>query len=197
MSALIQAENLELFTPAGRALAHPLNFKLNAGELLLIEGPNGAGKSTLLKTMLGLHSGFKGDLRTTTLSDEIAYLPQLGNVQFFLPMNLGDVIRLENEHTDAEIEKLNLFKAGQLKAAWNSASGGERQKALLCRVLLSSAKMFLLDEPLNHLDHEGRENVQAAISEMLNQGKALAVVSHNTKWEASRVQRLQLELHRP
>lgn len=193
MSALIQAENLELFTPAGRALAHPLNFKLNAGELLLIEGPNGAGKSTLLKTMLGLHAQFKGQLKKAISSDDVAYLPQLGNVQFFLPMNLGDVVRLENDHPDLEIENLKLLKAGDLKTAWNSASGGERQKALLCRVLLSPAQVFLLDEPLNHLDYEGHKNVQSAIWHLLERGKTLAVVSHNTNWEAARVQRLKLD----
>lgn len=197
MSALIQADNLKLFTPAGRALAHSLNFRIQAGEMLLIEGPNGAGKSTLLKTLLGLHSRFEGSLRKSIPAEQIAYLPQLGNVQFFLPMNLRDVIHLEGAAEDADIERLNLLSAKQLDTAWNSGSGGERQKALLCRVLLSQAKLFVLDEPLNHLDHQGRESVQVAIQRLLAEGKSLVVVSHGTHWPADKIHRLKLEVRVP
>lgn len=197
MSAFIQAENLELFTPAGRALAHPLNFNIQAGEMLLIEGPNGAGKSTLLKTLLGLHSRFEGSLRKTISPEQIAYLPQLGNVQFFLPMNLRDVIHLEGAPEDADIERLNLLDANQLETPWNSGSGGERQKALLCRVLLSPAKLFVLDEPLNHLDQKGRESIQTSIQRLLTEGKSLVVVSHGTHWPTDKIHRLKLEVRAP
>lgn len=194
MAALIQAENLELYTPAGRALAHPLNFHIRAGEMLLIEGPNGAGKSTLLKTILGLHSRYKGRLIKTLSGQEIAYLPQLGNVQFFLPMSLRDVVHLDSSPSDAEIENLKLLDVKQLESPWNTASGGERQKALLCRALLHPAKLIVLDEPLNHLDHSGREGAQSAIAQLLAQSKSLIVVSHNTKWEAGKIHRLKLEV---
>jgi ABC-type Mn2+/Zn2+ transport system ATPase subunit len=196
VSSFIQAENLELFTPAGRPLAHPLTFKISAGEMLLIEGPNGAGKSTLLKTVLGLHRHYRGQVNSTLAGHEIAYLPQLGNVQFFLPLNLGDVVRLEGGRTDEDIEKLKLLDRQQMTAAWNSASGGERQKALLSRTLLSPAKLFILDEPFNHLDQAGRESVQQSVLALLERKCAVVVVSHNTHWTTGKIQRLKLEERR-
>jgi ABC-type Mn2+/Zn2+ transport system ATPase subunit len=196
VSSFIQAENLELFTPAGRPLAHPLTFNISPGEMLLIEGPNGAGKSTLLKAMLGLHRHYRGQVSSSLRGHEIAYLPQLGNVQFFLPLNLGDVVRLQRAKTDHEIEKLKLLDRHQLTAAWNSASGGERQKALLSRTLLSQAKLFVLDEPFNHLDQAGRENVQHAVLALLEQKCAVVVVSHNAHWSTGKIQRLKLEERR-
>jgi ABC-type Mn2+/Zn2+ transport system ATPase subunit len=84
----------------------------------------------------------------------------------------------------------------ELNAAWNSASGGERQKALLSRTLLSHGKLFILDEPFNHLDQAGRENVQQIVLTLLEKNCAIVVVSHNTDWPPGKIKRLKLEERR-
>ncbi len=194
MKPIVEAQDLELFTPAGRALAHKLSFKLEAGELLLVEGPNGAGKSTLLKAILGLHKNFRGKISSSLNGEEISYLPQLGNVQFFLPLILSDVVALQAQCSSSEIENLGLLGQKNLHAPWNSASGGERQKALLTRCLLSKAKLFILDEPLNHLDQAGAKKVQNTITALTAQGKSVLLVSHSAEWtKTASVKRLLLE----
>jgi ATPase subunit of ABC transporter with duplicated ATPase domains len=65
-----------------------------------------------------------------------------------------------------------------LSRPWNSASGGERQRALLTRIFLSGAKVLVLDEPFNHLDQATRRTVEQRLGAVLGQGTAVLMISH-------------------
>ena len=155
-----------------------MSFRLPAGELVLIEGDNGAGKTTLARSLLGLHRHYRGSIERHLGLEDVAYLPQLGNVQFFLPLTLRDVIELKGPRRAEDIVAVGLLREEILNRPWNSASGDERQRALLTRVFLSGARLLILDEPFNHLDQETRGRVTEALASRLAAGTAILMISH-------------------
>ncbi len=178
MEKILELTDISIKTPNGRKLCSKINFHVESGDLLLIEGENGSGKTTLIKTILGLHKFFAGQMVRNLSVADIAYLPQLGNIQFFLPLTLLDVINLKAVGTEADIQGVGLLNVGFFQRSWNSASGGEKQKALLTRAFLSQAKLLVLDEPFNHIDKAARKIVIALISKARANGQAIILISH-------------------
>lgn len=178
MEPLLELENVETWTPDGLPLSSALSLQLRPGEVLAIQGPNGAGKTTLLRTLLGLHRHHRGQVHTSLRAEEIAYLPQLGNVRFFLPLTLHDVITMNGSYSIERITAVGLLEPAILDRPWNGASGGERQRALLTRLFLAGAKLLVLDEPYNHLDAKTRAPLRDRLEREVARGAALIVISH-------------------
>lgn len=165
------------------ALIRNLSFKLQAGERLLVKGPNGVGKSTLLRVILGQIKPLSGTVKLNIPKHKIAYLPQLQNTEFHIPVTLGDVLAFSSKRTVPvqEIASMGLLQASDLSKAWNTASGGERQKALLTRIFLQDVDLMVLDEPMNHLDFEAKERVKQLIRAFVSKkdGRAMLIVCHD------------------
>ena len=178
--ALVEAKDLKYGTPEGKILAERLSFTVSPGDLWLIGGPNGSGKSTLLRILLGDRS-LGGTLAIDPRPREIAVLPQLQNNEFHLPLTLRDVleIALKRRVTTEEADEHHL------ELAWNTASGGERKRTLLTRLLMQSPRLLILDEPMNHLDNLSRKKVLGAVLRFLEGSGARAVimVSHEKSLE--------------
>jgi zinc/manganese transport system ATP-binding protein len=178
MSSSLQLQDISAFTPDGRLLFEKVSFELKTGQILLIEGSNGSGKTTLVKVILGSHPYYQGHIRNDF--PDATYLPQLGNVQFFLPLTVLDIIQLQAPDATSE----SVFNLGlltdrhSLSRPWNTASGGERQKALLTRAFLNSAHMRILDEPFNHLDQAARRRLVELIKKENSSGCAVLLISH-------------------
>lgn len=183
MGCLLTARDITLYTPAGLPLFYAEGFSLTAGEFLHIAGDNGSGKSTALKAFMGRYPHYSGEITRHYADERVAYLPQMGNAGFLMPMSLGDVIGLTMKspgHDVAErVAALGLLGADELELAWNASSGGERQKALLARAFLAAADLIVLDEPFNHLDAAARQRVIALIAAARDQGTAVIAVSHD------------------
>lgn len=180
---LVSAEGLS-FGFGQRTLVNALSFKLAPQELLLVSGPNGAGKSSLLQIVLGFPpvQVFTGKLDLAVASNEIAWIPQMENPEFHLPLTLRDVLDISvNRRLDEkEVLDFGLLRPEHLKHSWNQASGGERKRTLITRALLHHPRLLLLDEPLNHLDVESRAIVTQGLSKYLASGRGAAiVVSHD------------------
>ncbi len=198
MSVLIKADNLSYSTPDGRALVQGLSIELSAGEVGLIRGPNGIGKSTLLRIIRGELRPTSGGCQVSALST--AFLSQLQNREFHIPLRLSDVVSFGFPATQGHtpLQKYSLLTPKELDLPWNSASGGERQKALLTQALASDAQLLILDEPCNHLD----ENSEKSLTKILNEltagnTRAVLMVCHQTEeadfprskvWDLSRHQ---------
>jgi ATPase subunit of ABC transporter with duplicated ATPase domains len=172
-------------------LGENICFSLYSGSLLLVKGPNGSGKSTLLRVIQGRSPIFSGSLTVNMLGTQVATLPQMQNPGFHLPITLGDVLTFslrEPLNTDKAFS-YGLLEPAHLGLAWNTASGGERKRTLLTRILLQEPSLLLLDEPMNHLDSESRVKVEKAIAQYLttpsNYPRAAILVSHsNLRTEA-------------
>lgn len=173
MSApLLEVRGLEVGI-GGHAVCRDLAFSLAAGERLAILGRNGAGKSTLLSVLAGLRPPAQG--RVLLGGDDYAALGARVAAQRrgWLPQHHGDAFSctvletaLTGRHPhlgrwdwesrrDAEIARGALAAVGlaALEARdVQTLSGGERQRLAVATLLTQATPLYLLDEPLAHLD---------------------------------------------
>lgn len=172
MTKLLEVKNLQAFSREGLALSPVVNFQLHEGEVLFLRGENGAGKSTILKTILSLHPYFQGHFQFVVKPSEIQYLPQLGNLNFHLPLTLADMLGGDVASP--------LLKDLDLKKKWNTASGGERQKILFTSTLMKKPKVLFLDEPFNHVDKDASHLLEQSLNHYIkeNPQSALILISH-------------------
>ena len=177
--------NLAYSALDGRTLVRGLSCEVRAGEVLAITGPNGSGKSTLLRVLLGEQHATEGEVHWATRS--VAYLSQLHNREFHIPLALSDILsfgvsgRLSTEAACA----FGLLGVHDLGRAWNTASGGERQKTLLTKTLLSAAQVLVLDEPMNHLDAGARTQLVSILRDYIAASqRCVIMVCHESLLEA-------------
>jgi len=163
-----------MLTYGGNPLFEGLNLSVNMGERICLVGRNGSGKSTLLKVMAGIAEVDAGDVHLRP-GNAIAYMEQDPDLSGFSTLGEYASSGLDpSEHYRVEMVmegvKLN---ADQAPA---QASGGERRRAALAKLLASDADLMLLDEPTNHLDIE----VIAWLEDHLkNTRRAYIIISHD------------------
>ncbi|WP_413292619.1 ATP-binding cassette domain-containing protein [Bdellovibrio sp. HCB185ZH] len=174
MKKLLSVSNLQALSKSGKNLSPAVNFDLHAGDILFLRGENGAGKSTILKTLLKLHTYYSGKFDFAVKNEEIEYLPQLGNLNFHLPLTLADML--------GEAISSPLLAGLDLNKKWNTASGGERQKILFSAALAKKPKVLILDEPFNHVDKDAGLLLEEGLLQFLkeNPESALILVSHRS-----------------
>lgn len=154
----------------GSALQRELTFSLAPGQVLHVRGPNGSGKSLLLRVIQGLHAPFSGELHSSF--PHSTYLPQMQSRFAHLPFTLEEVLGTS--------PIAGLLPQSSLGRAWNTASGGERQRVLLARFFAQAQGLLLLDEPFNHLDQSSRRMVQELLRACMREpGRAAILVSHD------------------
>jgi heme exporter protein A len=189
MIASLAAESLCLFR-GDRCLFKDLDFSIQAGELLVVEGPNGSGKTSLLRGVAGLldfeagavvwngrpvnedYQGFRGDL--AWFAHRVGFkgdLNLLENLQFEFGLRASDEIR-----RDEVLERLGLGSITGLP--FRSLSAGQQRRGALARMLLSRARLWMLDEPLTNLDKDGQALVTAVIQEHIRNGGLCVAASH-------------------
>lgn len=177
---MLEVNRLAYGPPGRPPLLTNLSFSLGAGDFLQIRGGNGTGKSLLLRTLLGFHEEEEGSVKNGF--GRVAYLPQAQNPSTHLPFTLRDVALSCGRGGEGELAALKLLPREKWPLAWNRASGGERQRALLARVLLPKSDLLVLDEPFNHLDHGAVAQAQAVLRAVLEgpTRPALLLVTHGT-----------------
>ncbi|MBS1190836.1 MAG: transporter ATP-binding protein [Rhodocyclaceae bacterium] len=169
---LLEARGLKVAV-GGRTVVDGLDLALFAGQSLAILGRNGAGKSTLLSTLAGLWAPAAGEVRLG--GEPYAALPPreaarrrawLGQVQAdpFSAGVLETVLTGRHPHLgrwqwesseDARIAREALAAVGLTgmeEREVQTLSGGERQRVAIATLLAQAAGLYLLDEPLSHLD---------------------------------------------
>ena len=169
------------------------------GDFLGIIGPNGGGKTTLLKVILGLLQPNSGTIRFYQDGKQvpflrIGYLPQLNNIDKKCPISVRDVISSglasekrwirgfndqQQKRIDEVVAQMGLEEL--VKRPIGELSGGQLQRVLLGRSIVSDPQVLILDEPLAGLD----ENTQKMLIDFLKKfhvsGKTLIIITHNNQ----------------
>lgn len=185
------------------SLIHPyietpnLSFELKAGAHLMILGENGAGKTTLLKLLAGIEKPVNGQILIDNKNHKalpkytIGYIPQFADTTSFslsveevvgLGLKLNPAAKKQGlKKQDLIDQALNRTSSLHLaKRAFNSLSGGEKQKVQLSRCLAQNAKLLLLDEPTASLDAENKQMVVDILRSLtISEIPTIIVVTHD------------------
>ncbi len=213
MKKIVEIKNMSAGYNGQRVLKH-VSLSIFGNDFIGIIGPNGGGKTTLLKVILGLVKPWEG--RVEYLQSDgnkklnIGYLPQQFSADRKFPISVGEVVlsgllRRRNivrsyskDERDRAEEVLARMGIGGLSSkAFGELSGGEMQKALLARAIISSPQLLLLDEPNTYVD-QVFESELFDILEELNKRMAIIVVSHDAGMISSYVKTIACvngELH--
>lgn len=158
----------------GRPLFAGITLAIGAGERLCVVGRNGSGKSTLMKVMAGLVEPDSG-VRFVQPGRHVAYLPQDPDLSGFATLGdyaAADLAEEDRWRAESAMDGLKVLGATDPAAA----SGGERRRAALARLIAAEADLMLLDEPTNHLDIQAIEWLEETLS---TTRAAYAVISHD------------------
>lgn len=175
MKPLLRFEAVTL-RRGGRRLFEGLDLKLGPGEALHLTGPNGSGKSSLIRLAAGLLRAEAGrvDRTAVALSDDALALDRelpLRKALLFWARLGGTADRL-----DPAMAALELGDLAQVPV--RLLSSGQAKRATLARVAASGAPLWLLDEPLNGLDADGVERLDALVARHRASGGAVLAASH-------------------
>jgi zinc/manganese transport system ATP-binding protein len=170
---------------------HHLTGSVEDGELLAICGPNGAGKSTLLKAIAGIHAPLGGTMRRMEDSD-VAYLPQLAEVDLSFPINVFDFVAMGLWKTCGPFGGIGSAGRTRTRAAITAVglhgfedrdigtlSGGQRQRMLFARLIVQDARIVLLDEPFTALDAKTTADLIAVMMRWHEQRRTVVAVLHD------------------
>ncbi|WP_300585724.1 ABC-F family ATP-binding cassette domain-containing protein [Marivita sp.] len=173
---LLQLNDISL-TFGGEPVFHDLSLVVQPGDRVALVGRNGSGKSTLMKVMAGRIEADKGD-RIVPPGISTGYMEQDPDLSTFA--TLGDYAM----HGLDPSELYKVERAGEgLKfdpaRAVETASGGERRRAALARLMAQDPDLMLLDEPTNHLDIEAIGWLE---DELKRTRKGFVLISHDRRF---------------
>lgn len=179
----------------GKVVLPDIDFDIYSDDFLGVIGPNGGGKTTLVRAILGTlpHSGdiqYADGLIVNGIR-RIGYLPQQNLFDRSFPISVIEVVvsglqgekGLSKRYSKADFEKarklLEMTGIADLeRRPVGEISGGQMQRALLCRALISEPRLLILDEPATYVDNRF-EGELYEILHRLNDRMAIVMVSHD------------------
>lgn len=191
MENIISVSDLSFGYDSKRKVLENINFQLKKGESVGLVGANGVGKSTLLRILVGLNTGFQGDVMVNniplekknlkTIRKNVGYVFQDADSQLFMSTVFDDVAfaprnygMSEAEVNEKTMEALKVVHIEQLKDKQiYKLSGGEKKLASIATILSTEPDVILMDEPSVALDPKNRRNLINILNQ-LNQAKIIA-----------------------
>ena len=213
--AILSVENLSVRYSSERDAVKGVSFEICNGDFLLVVGENGSGKSTLLKGILGLVKPYRGKIqfKDENIAKKIGYLPQQNNIPADFPATVNEVVlsgfvgkkgvfsfytKRDRKKAKDIIKYLGIEKLS--KKHFSALSGGEKQRVLLARALVSATDcntchqkhchchdetfchtsgLIVLDEPSNGLDPIANKNLYDTLDNLRTEkGMTVIMVSH-------------------
>ncbi len=185
-----------------------VNFSVEQGEMVAVMGPSGSGKSTLLYTVSGMDKVTAGEVLFSgrNIADfnakELAELrlDEMGFIfqQMYMLKNLTvlDNIILPacqskknkmSKKEKVEYGKQLMCKLGIIEIAdndINEVSGGQLQRACICRSMINKPQMIFADEPTGALNRTSSDEVMKELAKINNEGTTIMLVTHDVKVSA-------------
>ena len=164
----------------GKTVLQAVDFHIEAGEIVTVVGPNGSGKSTLLRLIVGAVAPTRGTV-TRKPGLKIGYVPQKLHIDPTLPITVMRFLGLPRRVAarDAEEALRRAGAEGLANRQMTDLSGGQFQRVMLARALLSGPDLLILDEPTQGLDQPGSAAFYRRIEEVRQElGCAVLMVSH-------------------
>jgi erythritol transport system ATP-binding protein len=201
---LLVADSLSLTTEDGRSLLRGISFRVCAGEVVGIYGLMGAGRTDLLECIMGMHPEARGSVRLNSRKLDLLDTSQriaagLGMVPedrqaagLVQTLTIRDNMTLSNlkrfsrgpylapklEEAAASAMAANLhIRAPGLGNSINSLSGGNQQKVVIAKCLLTSPRVLLMDEPTRGVDVAAKQEVYAIVRRLTASGMGVIFVS--------------------
>lgn len=195
----IEVKNLS-FSYGTRSVLQDISFRVEPGEFLSILGPNGVGKSTLFRCMLGLLSGYTGQVLVDGVearqfspreaARHIAYIPQssrpvfnyrvfdialMGATSAMSPLRCPG--REQMERCRWALDKIGISHLSQ--RCFHRLSGGEQQLVLIARALVQNAPILMLDEPTANLDFGNQLRILEQVRALAREGYTIIQTTHH------------------
>lgn len=178
-----------------------ITFSLEEGDYVALSGPNGSGKSTLVKTILGLIEAEEGEINLfgKPIKDfcdwfKVGYVPQKINLSPFFPANVkeavtmgliskkGFPVRFQKSDVDKVEEVLEIMGIKDLaKKNICELSGGQFQRVIISRALVTDPELLILDEPTTALDPDTRDRFFNVLEKLNSERKTtIILITHDT-----------------
>ncbi len=161
---LIEVNNLN-FKYENNLILDNVSFNVTENENIGILGRNGGGKSTLIKIILGFLKPASGSIKYNIDRKKIGYLPQIREFDATFPISVYDLVisgltdrknlfrRFNMQEKKSASDIMEEFGISELSGKLISeVSGGQLQRALIARALISNPELIILDEPESFLD---------------------------------------------
>ncbi len=173
-------------------VVHHLSGAFVAGSLTALIGPNGAGKSTLLKAIAGVLPVQHGTVDFAIDKRQVAYLPQVVDVDRSFPLRVVDVVDLGHWRKVGAMRRIGAADRAASRAAIDSVglkgleqqpigklSVGQFQRVLFARLMVQEAKLILLDEPFNAIDQKTTADLMQIVRDWHRQGRTVVAALHD------------------
>ena len=182
-----------------------VNFSIEEGEMVAIMGPSGSGKSTLLYTVSGMDNATCGDIKfngvnLTKLKDKKLAelrLNEMGFIfqQMYMMKNLtvlDNIVLPAMRSKKYKLSKKEKIKHGEelmrklgiidiVDNDINEVSGGQLQRACICRSMINNPKIIFADEPTGSLNRTSSKEVMDELIKLNNEGTTIMMVTHDSK----------------
>jgi zinc transport system ATP-binding protein len=191
----------------GKTVLRDLSLTLYEGDFLGVVGPNGGGKTTLLKVILGLLPPAAGSVRfyqkgKPVASLKMGYLPQMTQLDRRFPISVREIVASglmsgkplfrsflpdQNRQIDSVMKLMGVSDLASRPIG--ELSGGQLQRALLGRAIVSRPQVLIMDEPGSYVDKRFEARFYPLLKE-INQESAIILVSHDIRTVASLTDRI-------
>ncbi|QDI75534.1 ABC-F family ATP-binding cassette domain-containing protein [Leisingera sp. UBA4491] len=170
---LLQMSGISL-TFGGDPVFSNLDLVVQPGDRVALVGRNGSGKSTLMKVMAGIVEADQGDI-VVPPGKSVGYMEQDPKMEGFA--TLGDFAASELDPGEMyKVERAGEGLKFDPARPVETASGGERRRAALAKLMAEAPDLMLLDEPTNHLDIEAITWLE---NELKSTRAAFVLISHD------------------